>query len=204
MEQKTILEGITEHDVVTVHNPLSTPFDAKVARSVVAPRHNINNQPTGNGAADAFMQGLQGGIARGGHQSISHVQQTITLKPGQTLRLPGDVALVVVRQLVKEMMQRQKAKKLMADPHMFMEYERKVVLNHESMLSNLNIETAQERLNRQLEELNSTPQATNEVAKDEQPFPTEQHNSTGGDTAASGVNAEGAGKIAAQARTAKK
>jgi len=196
MEQKSILEGITEHDVVTVHNPLSDKFVGKVARSVVTRRPGNPQQHTGNSTADAFLNGIQSGIVQGGHQSMAHVQQTIEFKAGQTLRLPGDVARVVVRQIVKEMMQRSKQKKLMADPHAFMECERRVVLNHESMLSNLSVETVEERLQRQLNEMNPTHNIKAE--ENEQAFPTEQPRSFNGDNpAGADVSGEPA-KVAAR------
>src|SRR5688572_3901001 len=105
MEQKSILEGITEHDVVTVHNPLSDAFEVTIARTVTVP-NRPQAMATGNAAADAFVNGLQNSIASGGHLPQAHVQQKIKFEAGQTLRLPGDVARVAVRQIVKEMMQR--------------------------------------------------------------------------------------------------
>lgn len=172
MQQKSILENVSEHDVVTVHNPLDTVFVGKVARSVVAPSRPQLTQ-TGNPNADAYIAGIQQAIGKGGHTSMQHVQQSIEFKPGQTMRLPGEAAVVIVRQIVKEIMQREKASKRMADPVAIMEYEKRVVLDHASMLSNLSVETAEQRLQRQLNELNPVTE-TKDVGTDEQAFPTEQ------------------------------
>lgn len=192
MEQKSILEGIGEHDVVTVQNPFDEPFEGKVSRSVVVKINRNNPQPTGNATADAFISGIQRGIDQGGHESRQHVQQTITFSPRQILRLPGDVAKVIVNQMVRKYLQEQsrmvKNEKglktnaiLIADTVTYMETEKLIVKNHESMLSNMNIETAEQRLQRQLDDLNPVETAAKEV-EDEQPFPTE--NGTVGDTSA--------------------
>lgn len=185
MEPTSILENITEHDVVTVKNPFDELFEAKIARSVITRRPNNYTPPTGNSAADAFTQNIQNGISAGGHQSMAHVQQKLPLQPGQILRLPGDVARVVVNQIVREYMQRQsrqqkektKAKNvamLMADPEAYMTVERMVVQHSESMLSDLSVETVEQRLDRQLNDLNKTPETVDKLeAKNEQPFPTE-------------------------------
>lgn len=183
MEQKSILENITEHDVVEVQNPFDTEFVVTVARSVVTPVRR-NNQPTGNSNADAFMQGLQRGIENGGHSGMSHVQQRIPFGPHQKMKLPGDVARVAVSQMVREYLQRQaralkeknKSKSqamLIADPVAYMEAERKIVLHHESMLSKMSVESVEERLNRQLAELNNTEEGGQDGAEAEPEFPTE-------------------------------
>lgn len=169
MEPKSILEHIGEHDVVTVHNPMSDDFTWPVATSVVA-RPNRSANQTGNSGADAFMSGLNSGIDAGGHVSMMHTSYPIEVKSGQTMRMPGDIAKVFVRHLVKEMMQRMGDKKRMADPHAVMEYERKVVLNHKSMLDNLSLETAEEKVTRQLAELNATDKVEVEQ-ESEQAFP---------------------------------
>jgi hypothetical protein len=184
MEQKSILDSVSEHDVVTVFNPLSDAFIGKVARSVVSSAARQSVQ-TGNGEADAFVQGLNRGISNGGHLSMAHVQQQVVLKPGQSVRMPGDIARVIVRQLVKEMMQREGAKRQMADPATFMEYEQRVVLNHENMLSNLSLESVEERLQRQLDDLNKIPEVAKDV-ENEQAFPTEQPSSDTGAVARDG------------------
>lgn len=191
MEPTSILESVTEHDVVTVKNPFDEPFIAKVARSVVGNRPGAHNAPTGNSSADAFLQGIQAGISRGGHQSVSHVQQNLSFQPQQILRLPGDVARVVVNQMVREYMQRQsrkiktqtKAKNvamLMADPQAYMEVEKLIVQGSESMLSDLSVETVEQRLDRQLKELNQIPETNDLKVEDEQAFPTESGDSGAG------------------------
>lgn len=181
MEPKSILESTSEHDVVEVQNPFDEVFVVKIARSVVVPPNSRQNQPTGHSAADAFMQGIQAGIARGGHTSMAHVQQEIKFEAKQSMRLPGDVAKVAVNQMVREYMQRQarsakKANKekthamMMADPNAYMDVERLVVKNSESMLTNLNVETIEEKLKRQIDDLNGTKEAI-EVQQEEQAFP---------------------------------
>lgn len=182
MEQKSILQDITEHDVVEVQNPFDDIFVVKVARSVVAP-HRQNPIQTGNSVADAFVQGLQQSISKGGHSPIAHVQQEISFAPNQSMKLPGDVAKTAVNQMVRELLQRQSraAKKasgaknhsmLMADPTAYMEAERTIVKNSRSMLDNMSVETVEQRLQRQLDELNNTQEVTEDAAAEPE-FPTE-------------------------------
>jgi len=169
MEPRSILAGVNEHDVVTVHNPLDTEFTGRVARSVVTRAQSSPQHQTGNSQADAFLSQIK----PDGPGSVAHVQQQIVLQPGQTMRMPGDVARVVVRQLVKELMQRKGAKKRMADPMAVMQFEKEVVLDHQNMLENMSVESAEQRLTRQLDELNDTPQGAEKVAASEPAFPTE-------------------------------
>lgn len=187
MEKKSILEDITEHDVVEVKNPFNEVFKVKVARSVVAPARQQNVQ-TGHSEADAFMRGIQSGISKGGHTSMVHVQQEIVFNPNQSMRLPGDVARVAVNQMVREYMQRQsRAHKkenklksnaiLIADPHAYMEVERMIVKNSESMLENMSVESVEERLKRQLDELNGIPEVQ-DAHTEEHAFPTETGNAS--------------------------
>lgn len=183
MEQKSILENTTEHDVVEVKSPFDDKFTVLVARSVVAPTPRQHNQPTGHQAADAFLQGIQSGISKGGHTSMAHVQQQIVFEPHQSMRLPGDVARVAVNQMVRKYMQDQaryekksKGEKthamMMADPHAYMEVEKMIVINSESMLTNMSTESVEERLQRQLDELNQKDVAVDAV-QEETAFPTE-------------------------------
>lgn len=183
MEQKSILQDITEHDVVEVQNPFDEVFIVRVARSVVTP-HRQNPIQTGNSVADAFVQGLQQSISKGGHSSIAHVQQEIPFQPKQSMKLPGDVAKTAVNQMVREYLQRRARKvkeqkklksqvMLMADPTAYMEVERMIVKNSKSMLDSMSVETVEERLQRQLDELNNTQEGTQDGTESEPEFPTE-------------------------------
>ena len=202
MEQKSILEGISEHDVVTVQNPFNERFPAYVARSVVVKSNPQGSQPTGNATADSFMQGIQRGIQAGGHTSRQHVQQTIWFEPNQIMRLPGDVAKVIVNQMVREYLQRQSRKVktdrklktnaiLIADHVTYMETEKLIVKNSESMLHNISAETAEQRLQRQLDELNQTPESGSTEVIDEQPFPTENGGGATGSEEAAAIPRRG-------------
>lgn len=180
MEPKSILENTSEHDVVEVKNPFDEVFVVKIARSVVV-SPSRQNQPTGHQGADAFMQGIQAGITGGGHTSMAHVQQEIKFEAKQSMRLPGDVAKVAVNQMVREYMQRtaREAKKankekshamMMADPNAYMDVERLIVKNSESMLTNLSVETIEEKLKRQIDDLNGADEVV-ETPQEEQAFP---------------------------------
>lgn len=180
-EQKSILDNTSEHDVVEVQNPFDEEFIVKVARSVVVTPSTRPNQPTGHQGADAFMQGIQAGIAKGGHTPMAHVQQEIPFGPKQSMKLPGDVAKVAVNQMVRKYMQDQaraakKANKeknhamMMADPTAYMEVERLIVKNSQSMLTNLSVESIEDKLKRQIDDLNGDS-GTVEDVQEEQAFP---------------------------------
>ena len=105
---KTLVSGLTEYDIVEVFNPLRDDFTATVARSYA---HNAPD-PTYQHARSQYNVELKNNA----HSGKKHVKQTITLPSGKSLKMPGDVARVVVTQLVKEIMQREGFKRQMADP----------------------------------------------------------------------------------------
>lgn len=161
MEQKSILQNVNELDIIEVHNPLSEDFTGEVARSVVV-------------ASNSQVISEKYGIAKNPlHQPQQHVVQKVVIKSGQTLRLPGDVAKVVVDQLVRKIMMKEGNTKLMADAHAFMEVERRVVINHSKVYGNEETSSVENRLQQQIDDLNQTK--TIEEKTDElTAFPSEQ------------------------------
>jgi len=146
-EPKSLLANVGEFDVVAVHNPLSTDFTGKVARSIPAASRRT--------AIDNYAREKYGiELVNQDRTAMEHVQQTITIPSGGTIKMPGTVAQVIVRQLIKEMMQREGARREMSNPQVRQDYEKRVIVNQESMLQDLTTETAEERLQRQLDEMN--------------------------------------------------
>jgi len=167
-ENKSLVDTFTEYDIVEVFNPLSTDFEAKVATSVVNP----------NAGVDKTIERL--GIRNNSHPGQSHVVNTVIIPTGQSKKMPGHVARVVVTQLVNEIMQQQNAIKQMGDKALRLPFEEMVVLDSAKFQQSEDIITAEERFQRQLDELNKTQEV--EVTRDEQPF-TAQRADTGGASA---------------------
>ena len=161
-ENKSLVDTFTEYDIVEVFNPLSTDFEAKVATSVVNP----------NAGVDKTIERL--GLRSNSHPAMSHVVNTVVIPTGQSKKMPGHVARVVVTQLVNEMMQKEGAIKQMGDKALRLPFEERVVLDSAKFQQSEDIITAEERFQRQLDELNKTTEI--EVTKDEQPFATQRTN----------------------------
>lgn len=159
--EKLLLAKVTEYDVVEIHNPLTDDFVGKVARTYA----HRKNDPVYAHAKQQYGIDLNNPQ----HTSKKHVQQTITIPSGKSLKLPGDVAKVIINQLVKEMMQREGFKRQMADPDARRTFEERVVVNKEKLDFSDDIETAEEKLDRQIRELNEEPEKVEET--DEEAFP---------------------------------
>lgn len=184
-ENKSLVDGFTEYDIVEVFNPLSVDFEATVATSVVNP----------NAGIDKTIERI--GLRSNSHPAMSHVQNTVVIPSGQSKKMPGHVARVVVTQLVNEIMQQQGAVKQMGDKALRIPYEEMVVMDSAKFQQSEDIITAEERFQRQLDELNKTTEI--EVTKDEQPFTAQRT-----DTSGTGESEAGASDIASKATARKK
>jgi len=182
-ENKSLVDTFTEYDIVEVFNPLSVDFEAKVASSVVNP----------NAGVDKTIDRL--GLRNASHPSQSHVVNKVVIPSGQSKKMPGHVARVVVTQLVNEIMQQQGAVKQMGDKALRIPFEEMVIIDSAKFQQSEDIITSEERFQRQLDELNKTTEI--EVTKDEQPFTAQR-------TETVEKPASGAGTDQSQATTRKK
>jgi hypothetical protein len=155
-ENKSLVDSFTEYDIVEVFNPLGRDFEAKVATSVINPDAGV----------DKTIERL--GLRNNSHPAQNHVVNTVVIPSGQSKKMPGHVARVVVTQLVNEVMQLEGAVKQMGDKVLRIPYEEKVIVDSAKFQQSENLITAEERFQRQLNELNKTEEI--EVTKDEQPF----------------------------------
>jgi hypothetical protein len=161
-ENKSLVDAFTEYDIVEVFNPLSRDFEGQVATSVVNP----------NAGVDKTIERM--GLRNANHQSQSHVVNKVVIPSGQSKKMPGHVARVVVTQLVNELMQLEGAVKQMGDKTLRIAFEEKVIMDSAKFQQSEDIITAEERFQRQLNELNKTEEL--EVTQDEQPFAAQTTN----------------------------
>ncbi len=151
---KSLLTNLRSHHVVKVFNPLSEDFKWQVARSV----SELDTR-----YVDQTIDKLN--LRNDMHPTMKHVSQTVTLPQGKALNLPGDVAQVIVKHLVDEIMNRRGHKSTIGDPDLRREIEEDVILNTEDLRSQLSNLTLEDQLTKQIEDLNreSVNSEVNEV-----------------------------------------
>lgn len=165
---KATLDGIGADYVVEVYNPLHLPFRAKFARSVVQPPRLHPDQ------AEHLRKMANLGVPVSKETPQAHQSTYLILQPGGTLKLPGDVAQVVVRQLVNEILQRTGKKKGLADAFARQQVEQDIIQNYTAIIQATQTSDPQDSFDRQLQELNM-PQskATQTVEHEPEPaFPS--------------------------------
>lgn len=131
---KPLLDSLPASKYVEILNPLSEAFFAKVSSSVPieAPVRIVTSPDTPTDTRTegdlARNYGLSG-FKNPDHQSLGHIAQTVKINPGSTIRLPAAEAKVVIRQLVNEVMAREKRQLFMADPTARNEVEQRLVIH---------------------------------------------------------------------------
>lgn len=149
------LFGASEYEYVTVQNPLSDDFAARVAqeRPVDLP---FNIRQDGSGKTQAITQTEQDArqiyglsLKNKEHPSKKSIINTTVIKAGKTLNLRGNDAQVVVKQLVDEMMQREGETLFMANPVYRKKYEDRIIIARGSMqdIMDNNMRTPQQQIN---------------------------------------------------------
>lgn len=169
---RPLLEGASEYEYVTIFNPLSvdfigmvgvsrassTPFEVRKSAGAVA-------QLTTNEQDVARNYGLS--LKNPDHQGRNNIIQKVTLPSGKYTNLLGSEAQVIVRQLVNEIMQREKNSLKLADPHERNLVEQRVIIEKKSINDMLGRGpmTVQDQLrdavddsNKQLEEQTDEPE----------------------------------------------
>lgn len=166
---KPILEGLGESVIVEIFNPLSDTFRAKFSRSLPqAP--NLSEQDRRVAEIGGIDVRKDGGAV--GHTSAQYIE----IPAGKTLKLPGDIAQIVVRQMTTYIIQQRGNKSLVSDPAKRREVEEEVIVNYKSVLQN-QVLKPEEQFQKQLDEINNPESMDNikEVVA-EQSFPTEVSN----------------------------
>lgn len=172
-EPKSLLTNLRSYHIVEVKNPLSKDFTWPIARSVVEvdPRY-----------VDQTMQQMK--MRNPDHPTQKHVQSFVTIPAGATYRLPGDVAQVVVKHLVDEIIYQSGEKQTVGDPSRRRAVEESIITNTNDLRERLARPTGDQLAN-QLADLNAEQP---EKKQDEQPFPaaTGHHESGATDTKPAG------------------
>lgn len=196
-----LVDGLDENFYVEILNPLSVTFVGKVAssRPTHAPITLVTNRntPTITQNEDDVRRNYGLDLRNPDHQALQHFAQSVSIPPGASIRLPGNEAQVIVRQLVNIIMDKEGNKQLKGDLAARHEVEERIILKQGTMSEfftsqNVNIK---EVINRDLQHGATT----------EQSFPSETE-STGTAGDASGSSRDTIGKSALVAkgnRTAK-
>lgn len=133
-----ILDGASDYEYVEVLNPLSVDFIGMfgVEKPVNIPvKFQAAQGTTALTVDEASLASNYGlaGFKNADHPALAKITNTVTIKAGQTLRMRGGEAQVVVRQLVNEIIQREKNKLFIADPTTRNEVEKRIVLKRGSI-----------------------------------------------------------------------
>lgn len=134
-----LLEGIDDYSFVEVHNPLSVTFIAQVATTVPAnapmrvmssPEMPGITQSEGDLRQNYGLSLRNPDNAKGKRHDI----QQLPIQAGQTRRMLGGEAQVVVRQLTNAILQREGNGRWLADPHKRREVEERIILRKGSVM----------------------------------------------------------------------
>lgn len=135
---KPTLEGATDYEYVEIVNPLSVPFMGKYAvERPVNVQFKIQQDPLGRAisktADDVSRNYGLGDLKNPDHPSKARIQNDVVIKPGQTIRLGGAAAQVIVKQLVDAIIALEDNKIKLADPGTRQRVEQRIILRRGSM-----------------------------------------------------------------------
>ncbi len=134
---KPLLEGASEYEYVTIHNPLQVDFTGVVAqtRPVDMPfeirKDGVTSVSTNTESDVARTYGLS--LKNPDHQGKGHIQNYVKIESGKTINLLGNEAQVIVRQLVNEIMSRQGQELLLADAYARNLVEQQVIIRRSGL-----------------------------------------------------------------------
>lgn len=129
-----MLYGASEYEYVDILNPLSVTFVGLfgVSRPVNVPM--TIGRPTVGVQTETDVRQLYGlELKNPDHAGKANITNKVPIKSGQTVRLLGNEAQVVVRQLVNEIMSREGNKLLLADPFARRQIEQRIVMSRGSV-----------------------------------------------------------------------
>lgn len=153
-EPRPLLEGAGPDEYVTILNPLSDDFVAKVGvtKPVAAPISMASSQdaPGVTRTEQDVRSNYQLDLRNPDYQAQQNVSASVTLPAGKHTRLLGDVAQVALRQLVNEMMSRENKRASLADPYARREYEQTCVISRGSLNEIVQARTVDEQINEAL------------------------------------------------------
>jgi hypothetical protein len=154
--EKPSLDGMGENYYAEILNPLTVTFRGKVASSrpkAVPFDVRISEMtPTVTRTEDDIRRNYGLDLKNADHTSVQHFTQTIDIPPGATIRLPGNEAQVIIRQLVNIMMDKRGQQILKGDSWARKQVENEIIIKTGTMdefftAQNINVK---EVLNRDL------------------------------------------------------
>lgn len=142
-DPKSMLDGLRQHHIVHVFNPLSADFTWYIARTTdhLDQKHR-----------DPYVDNLN--LRNQEHPTKGHFQQKITIAAGKSLKLPGDVAKVYVKHLIDEIIAKQGKRNISGDPVLRKETEEQVILNTTDLRDQLTLHSVEEQYEQQIKDLN--------------------------------------------------
>lgn len=147
---KSMLESINEDSIVEIFNPLPQAFEVVFATTAYQqPEISIEERQIRDKAGISHF--------KGGGTAVTHLQRTTLIPANSTIRLPGKIAHVAIRQLRNHLIAYEGRKKFMADPLTQVEYEKRIIVKISSQLSEAGAVDPQAELDRKIAELNSEP-----------------------------------------------
>lgn len=165
IEQKDIapdpmLQGATNAEYVTLLNPLPVTFKGQVGqtRPVNAPFeiHKDGVVPVSTNDESDMARNYGLNLKNPDHQGKTHITRTYEIGSGRTLTLPGGDAQVIIKQLVTAILQYQKKKLQLADPHERHQIEEQIVVKRGFMSDYLDtpIQTPDQQVEKAINEMN--------------------------------------------------
>lgn len=130
------LEGATRDEIITILNPLTVDFEGRVGvtQNAMMPVRINNPQgfPTNSESALAAkgISGFRNPDLKGGRV---HIANKVTIPAGQTVRQPGDVAQVLVKQLVTAILSIRGEKMKIADAEARRKVEDEIIIHRQAM-----------------------------------------------------------------------
>lgn len=132
-DAQPLLNGMSEYHFVDVFNPLPIPFTGQFAatKPVNAPMRIGKSDENGRQISERDLDAALGGAFRNpDFQGRTHVTTNYVIEAGETKRLLGNEAQVIVRQLVNALMDLDGATLRRGNNFYRRKYEEKVVKNY--------------------------------------------------------------------------
>jgi len=133
---RPLLEKASEYEYVEIQNPLSVEFIGMfgVSRPIQAPVTISSSPDRGTTFTEADVRNNYGlNLRNADHQGRANIVNRVSIKSGATVRLLGNEAQVVIKQLVNEIMQREGKQLLLADAFARNEVERRIIISRGSV-----------------------------------------------------------------------
>jgi len=135
-EYEPSLNGATRDEVVEILNPMTFDFMAKVGvtkTAMTAVRINNPNNTSIRTEADLAAKGIAGfrNPDKGG--GVVHIANNVPIPAGTTIKQPGDVAQIIVKQLITAVISIRGDKLKISDPETRRQVENEVIVSRRPM-----------------------------------------------------------------------